>query len=185
MKNLILSLVIFMTLQSCSKPDAPIIPNEGELITTVQVTLIPTEGGETTVMEFKDLDGDGPKAPVIKNGTLKANTTYNGSIKILNELNTPTIDITQEIETEKEAHQLFYSIGNGLNATATYKDKDANNKPVGLFFELKTGNASNGKLKITLLHEPNKTAEGVADGNPSKAGGETDIEVEFDVIIEN
>lgn len=185
MRKLLLLFISFIMFCACSKKDDPIIPNEQELITTVQVNLNPTDASkENVILEFKDLDGDGPNTPTIKTGKLKANTTYNGTLKIKNELTNPITDTTLEIEAEKNIHQLFYIIGNGLNASVTYQDKDDNNKPIGLLFELKTGNVSNGKLKITLIHEPNKSAEGVADGNPSKAGGETDVEVEFDVTIE-
>ena len=34
----------------------PVIPNEEELITTLTYRLIPTEGGETVVLTYKDLD---------------------------------------------------------------------------------------------------------------------------------
>jgi hypothetical protein len=38
-------------------------------------------------------------------------------------------------------------------------------------------------LKITLRHEPNKKASGVVGGSITNAGGETDIEVSFDVEV--
>ena len=43
---------------------------------------------------------------------------------------------------------------------------------------LSTGEASSGTLTLTLRHEPNKPNSGLAD-----AGGETDIEVTFDVAV--
>ena len=47
-----------------------------------------------------------------------------------------------------------------------------------------TGAASVGTLKVTLRHEPNKSAAGVVGGDITNAGGETDIEVEFPIVIE-
>jgi hypothetical protein len=35
-----------------------------------------------------------------------------------------------------------------------------------------------------LRHEPAKSAAGVADGDLTEAGGETDVEVVFEVIVE-
>lgn len=180
----ILLLTISLLCFSCQKDDPIVIPNEDELITTVKLTLTPVEGGEKIVFLFTDLDGDGAKPPVVINGKLKANTAYTTSINLLNELAKPAVDITEEIQTEKEAHQFFYISAPDLKLTTTYNDVDANNKPVGLLTKMQTEGASNGKLKISLIHEPNKSAEGVANGNPSKAGGETDIEVQFDVTIE-
>ena len=37
---------------------------------------------------------------------------------------------------------------------------------------------------MTLRHEPAKDASGVAAGDITNAGGETDIEVTFDVTVE-
>ncbi len=180
----ILLLTISMLYFSCQKDEPAVVPNEEELITTVKLTLTPVDGGEKIVFSFTDLDGDGAKAPVVVNGKLKANTAYTTSISLLNELAKPAEDITEEIQSEKEEHQFFYISAPELKLTTTYSDFDVNNKPVGLLTKIQTGNASNGKLKISLIHEPNKSAEGVANGNPSKAGGETDIEVQFDVTIE-
>jgi hypothetical protein len=49
---------------------------------------------------------------------------------------------------------------------------------------LTTENAGTGKLKIVLRHKPDKNASGVANGNIANAGGETDIEVEYNVVIQ-
>jgi hypothetical protein len=40
----------------------PPVTNEEELITTVKVTL--TNGSNSIVLQSKDLDGDGPNAPM-------------------------------------------------------------------------------------------------------------------------
>lgn len=177
--------VLFSTLvlfSSCDKDD-PEIANEEELITTLTYTLTPESGGDAVVLSFTDLDGDGGNAPVLVGGTLAANTTYVGSIILLNETETPAENITEEVEEEDDEHQFFFSALNGLNATVTYNDTDGQN-PVGLKTKVTTGAASQGKLRVTLRHEPNKSAAGVSEGNIANAGGETDIEVEFDVTVE-
>jgi hypothetical protein len=61
---------------------------------------------------------------------------------------------------------------------------DANGNPVGVTFDLTTGDAGNEQFTVILRHEPNKSASGVSDGDISNAGGETDIEVVFDIHIE-
>ncbi len=177
-------ILIFSTLilfSSCEKDD-PIIANEEELITTLTYTLT-AAGQPTVVLSFKDLDGEGGNAPIIIAGTLAANTVYNGSITLLNELENPVENITEEIEEEDDEHQFFFAATGGLNAMVAYDDTDGTN-PVGLKTKVTTGAASQGKLRVTLRHEPNKSAAGVSDGNIANAGGETDIEVEFDVTIE-
>lgn len=171
-----------LAVSSCKKED-PIIPNEEEVITTLVYTLTPQDGGNTVEFRFTDLDGDGGDAPVITNGTLDTNTVYNGSLSLLNETETPAEEITEEIEEEAEDHQLFFTLS-GVSASVDYADADADGNPIGLFTTVSTTTASTGTLVVTLRHELSKGAEGVSAGDITNAGGETDIEVTFDVTIQ-
>lgn len=170
-------------LGACKKED-PVIPNEEELITTLIFTLTPDTGGGAIQMTFRDLDGDGGNAPVITGGALSANTNYSGTLQLLNETEVPAGDITDEINAEKESHQFFYSIGGGLDLAIGYDDLDGSGKPVGLSITALAGYVSSGQLTIILRHEPDKNAAGVSNGDITNAGGETDIEVTFDVTIQ-
>ena len=91
----------------CSNDDdAPAPVNEEEVITTMTITMTPAGGGTAIVLQTRDLDGDGPDAPVVTvSGDFAANTTYNGAIILLNETETPAEDITAEVETEDDEHQ--------------------------------------------------------------------------------
>ena len=170
--------VIFST--SCSNDDAPV--NEEEVITTVTTTLV--GGGQTITLTSRDLDGDGPNAPVITvSGNLVAGTTYTGSTKFLNELESPAEDITVEVEEEGADHQVFYQLPSSIG-TVTYTDTDANGRPIGLNFILVAGTSgSTGTLTVTLRHLPNKTASGVSGGDITNAGGNTDAAVSFSVAV--
>jgi hypothetical protein len=185
MKNLkLIALLVIPVLFStaCDNDDAPV--NEEEVITTVRVTLI--GGGQTIVLESKDLDGDGPNAPVltpIGGATLVAGTTYTGTTTFLNELTNPVDNITEEVEEEGADHQVFYQLPPSIG-TVTYTDVDANGRPVGLNFTLVAGNSgSTGTLTVTLRHLPNKTASGVSGGDITNAGGNTDAAVTFSVAV--
>jgi len=174
--------MVVVALSSCKKDD-PDIPNEEELITTLELTLTPT--GPDVVFSFQDLDGDGGNAPVISDTTsIMANHDYSASVRFLNEAESPAEDITVEVDDEGDEHQVFYQFSNGLNATSAYTDADANGMPIGLSSEIATGDASTGQMTITLRHEPSKSATGVSTGDITNAGGETDIEVTFDVAIQ-
>lgn len=170
-----------LLLSSCKKDD-PEIANEEELITTLTYTLTAT-GQPTVVLSFKDLDGDGGNRPIITGGTLKASTIYEGKIELLNEIEGE--NITTEVREESAEHQFFFS-ATGAQISTFYADIDnsTENNPVGIETTVTTNQPSTGTLKITLRHEPNKSAEGVKGGDITNAGGETDIEVEFDVTIE-
>jgi len=174
-----------ITFLSCNKEAA--VVNEEELITSITYTLTPIGQGETVVFKFVDIDGDGGNPPIkTSTGNLKVNSTYSGSIVLLNESLTPSIEITTEIQKEKEDHQFFYTLSSSLldKVVISYSDIDANKNPVGLLTSVKANSPETGKLKITLRHQPNKNGKDVSLGNIANAGGETDMEVEFDITVQ-
>lgn len=178
----LLALALF---SSCEEDDfIPQIVNEEEVITKMTLTMTPVGGGTAVTLVTDDPDGDGPLAPVVTGGTFLANTTYNGSIELLDESDpTDVEDITEEVEEEDDEHQFFFS-ATGNVGTITYSDADGDGNPVGLSFQFVTGSATTGTLTVTLRHEPNKDAAGVSNGDITNAGGETDIEATFNVTVQ-
>jgi ABC-type proline/glycine betaine transport system substrate-binding protein len=142
---------------SCSDDEHDHGTNEEELITTVITTL--TSGNQTITLTSKDLDGNGPNAPVVTtSGDLTVNTNYTGSIQFLNESVSPSIDITKEIKEEGLEHQIFYQAAASIGAF-TYADADTKGKPIGLAFTLRTAaSPTTGTITVVLKHEPNKSA---------------------------
>jgi hypothetical protein len=182
-KNIVILAFIVSIFTACSDTDDPEVINEEEVITTVRATLVPQNGGTEITLESRDLDGDGPNAPVISvSGNFDASTTYDATLKVLNETESPADDITLEILEEDEEHQFFFSFTNDI-ATATYNDQDSNGDPIGVHFNLLTGTANTGSFTITLRHEPNKSADNVNTGNITNAGGETDVQVTFEITV--
>lgn len=181
-KKLLFFAFILFSVISCDD-DKGEVPNEEEVITTLNYVLAPSDGGAAITLSFRDLDGDGGNAPVITGGTLATNKTYVGTLQLLNETETPAGNINEEIQEEKEDHQFFFQ-STVPNIAVSYTDLDANGKPVGLLSTLVTGAAGSGNIKVTLRHEPNKTATGVSNGDITNAGGETDIEVTFPVNVQ-
>jgi hypothetical protein len=179
LKSILALAIVSPGFYSCNTDD-PIIPNEDELITTVIYTLTPIAGGDEVVFSFKDLDGDGSNPPEIINGILAANSSYTGVLSILNETETPPEDIGEEVEDESDEHQFFLLHDGTLEATISYEDTDVNGNPLGLETSLETGDASTGELIITLKHQPKKPNNGTL----TDAGGITDIEVKFTVVIQ-
>ena len=180
-KSLLASLALGALIFSSCEKDHAHVHNEHEVMTTLTYTLT-AEGADTVALKFIDLDGDGANPPEITGGTLKANTTYAGSIEILNETETPAEDVTIEILEEDEDHQFFFtSTVEGL--TVSYSDKDENGNPIGQLNTLTTGGKGAGTIMITLLHEPKKSGTGVAGGDMTNAEGDTDIEVTFKVDV--
>jgi hypothetical protein len=192
MKNLkitTLALVALLALSSCSKDDTPPLPvNEEELITTVTAVFTPQGSGDTITLQYKDLDGEGLNPPdITQSEKFAQNKTYDVAVTFKNEAADPIENITPEIITEGEDHQLFYEKTGTLNAF-TYGTAsgnfDVNSKPIGLQSVFTTTGAASGTLKITLKHLPNKSGANVAAGDITNAFGNTDVEVIFNIIVE-
>jgi len=173
-----LAVVASLFLASCDNDDTPDPVNEEEVITTLIATLTPAGGGTAVVMTYQDLDGDGPNAPTVNvSGNLMGNTTYNGVIQVLNETESPAENITLEVLEEADEHQFFFEF-TGSIAGATATDTDSMGNPLGVTFDLTTNTAGAATLSIVLRHEPTKPNTGLAS-----AGGETDIQADFNNII--
>ncbi len=189
--NLILLFALFTALflmTSCGDDDAPEPGNDEEEITTLKITFQKVGSVGTQTFTWRDLDGPGGNPPVIDPITLDANSTYSATIQVLNEnededLENEEYNVTLEILEEDDEHQFFYIISSGLNLTHTYQDQDGNGRPIGISNRFVTGAASTGTLRVVLRHELNKEAAGVANGNIANAGGDTDIDVTFQVAI--
>tara|TARA_B100000989_G_C19430834_1_gene422977 strand:- start:248 stop:793 length:546 start_codon:yes stop_codon:yes gene_type:complete len=173
------ALALTLAVVSCSKDDdEPEHVHEHEVMTTMNVTLTSSSGNVT--LSFQDLDIDGPNPPSISvSGNLSSETLYMGSIEILNETETPPENVTTEIIEENDEHQFFFTLSSGLEVDISTTDSDSNGNPLGQQFNLQTHSPGSGTLTITLIHEPNKPNSGL-----SSAGGATDIEVTFNLVVE-
>ena len=184
MKTIKLLAILFisaLTFTACSEDDHDDHDDhdhENEVITTVNYTL--TDGSDEVTLTFIDLDGEGGEEGEINiSGPLSANTTYTGTIELLNATEDPAEDITEEIMEEDDEHEFFYtSTVAGLAITKT--DVDGNDNPLGIETSVTTGEAGSGSISIVLKHEPTKPNNGSAED----AGGSTDIEVTFNVTVQ-
>ncbi|GAA3995891.1 hypothetical protein GCM10022408_03080 [Hymenobacter fastidiosus] len=181
--KLLLALLLAAPLvfSACKKDkDEPEPEEDNELITTVTYALTPAAGSTApaATITWEDLDGAGGVAPVITGGplTLRANTTYTGTITLLDKTKNPVANVTDEVATEKEDHLFFYDPTPAGLLTVTRTDRDANNREVGLATRLVTTAAATGTLKITLRHQP-----GTKDGTAGP--GDVDVEATVPVAV--
>lgn len=182
----VFSTLLLLSLSSCDKD--PVIENQEELITSLYVVLTPKDGpGDIVNWSFIDLDGDGGLPPVYSVQPLKPNQVYSIALRLANESESPAEDITSEILEEAEDHQFFYELTKPLSdfTNIAYTDKDADGNPIGLMATIESLETGSGSMKITLRHQPDKNADKVAQGDITNAGGETDIEVSFDIEFKN
>lgn len=162
---------------SCEKDDKE-DPNEEELITTVNISLV--EQGATTpqVFTFRDVDGPSGAAPTKFDSILiNANKSYAATIQFLNESVTPAEDITAEVSAEAIDHQIYFE-PTTVSLNATNLNNDSKGLPLGITSTWAAGAVAKGKMKLTLKHKPGTKAA----GDPVSKG-ETDVEVEFGVRL--
>jgi hypothetical protein len=184
-KNVLFSAVLLFSvvvLNSCKK-DPVVDPNEGELITTVRLKLSNTLSGSAVplIFEFKDLDGEGGAAPVkFDDIVLQKNIPYICEVTVLNESVSPADDITKEIKAEANDHQFYYVPSNPSLLSVSNYDTDTQGLPLGLSSFWVTGiNPGSGTVKIVLKHKP-----GTKAANDIITKGETDIELDFKLIVQ-
>jgi len=155
--------------------------NENEVITTLTLTVTPTGGGTAVTAGFDDPDGDGGVAPILTPLTL-APGSYTATVRFLNKLADPPVEITNEVRDEGVEHLVFFT-GTAVNGPASdhagapithaYADMDANGLPIGLSNTF-VAVAGTGALTFTLRHMPplNGTAVKTAgSAGEVKAGG--------------
>lgn len=197
-----------LTLMGCKKdkndpkPDSePEVPNETEMITTLQLHLTDSITGAVATYQFRDPDGPGgqpayygPTAATQSDSvfSLAPNATYYCRVIILDETKTPADSTSNDVLAEGQDHMLFYNNGgntivnsgnpyavqlNGSLVSIRYVDMDGGTpqRPIGLRTRWRTAAATGSAkwpLNITLRHQP-----GVKDG--TYAPGETDVSVDF------
>ncbi len=176
------SLLIFA---GCSEDDPtqpPDGPGDEEVITTVTLTLTPQGGGNQVIAQWQDLDGDGGNAPTIGSMTLNAGATYDGSITLLNEQESPAENVTEEIEDEDDEHQFYYTPMGGIanSVTVNITDQDGNGLPIGLSYTVTVNAGTSGQtgtLDVKLYHydEVTKTGTNITD--------EIDVDIQLPVTI--
>ncbi|MGE0400292.1 MAG: hypothetical protein AB7T06_26495 [Kofleriaceae bacterium] len=195
------TLLLFSSLTLGCGDDGHSHGDDNEVITTVTLDFAPMGGGTAVSASFRDDDGDGGNAPTIDPINLTNGTTYNLSVRFLNELETPAEEITEEVMDESDQHQIFLT-GTAVNGPATnnptaplthtYTDMDANGLPIGLSNRIVAATGT-GQLTLTLRHmppvndQPVKVA-GLADqvktGGVAAIGGSTDVSVTFMATVQ-
>lgn len=187
-----LPLLMAATLWACKDTEKPDEINENEVITTVELSLVPISGAPLITARWADPENDG--SPIIDEILLSEGEDYTLAVSFLNELEDPPEDITLEVDAESDQHQVFYT-GSAIDSAVdyTYDDLDLNGFPVGLEGTLSTLAAGGGDLVVTLRHVPPENgaavktgtlAEQAATGGISSLPGDTDAEVTFALTVQ-
>ena len=164
------------------KVDAVAPCTEESLISTVRWSFLSQGGTERKYFTVFTREVDGG-SPSILLDTLSADTVYDVNVDVWSTTCGQGRNITPVIEAEGDLHQFFY-LADGVDISIAYNDTDVNGLPIGVATVWTANTISSGGLRIVLRNAPDKNAAGVSDGDISNAGGETDIEVFFPLVIE-
>jgi hypothetical protein len=172
--------MVFLMVQ-CTKHPAYI--NENELITRVSLTF--TDSLDLSKKTFLYCVNDGEFGDRKDTVSLYSNTKYHLEINFYNAKSAANIDtITREIEEEGAEHQIFVLCDKFTDFK--YLDKDENGAPIGIQSALVTGDSSPDlkSVQILLIHKPNKYALNVSQNNPAAAVGETDVDIIYNLSVD-
>jgi hypothetical protein len=177
---------------SCESED-PEKENEGEVITDVTLKFQELNGSNALVGEilsFKASDPQGievGKTPTIQSISLTKGKNYQMTIEVTNSIEGE--DITQEILEEAEEHQFFF-LGQVFDSSFfSIQYADAGGIALGVKTNVtvsaSTG-TNNSSMRVVLRHDLDKNFPGVRNPNFAnfvQAGGETDLDITFPVIL--
>lgn len=185
------------SLVSCGKDD-PVPELDQEVITDVTLTFTEVDESGNSIgasMDYVASSGDGLSLGGeleidIING-LESGKSYRLEITAYNGI--AEEDITEEIEEESDEHQ-FYFLGSAFVGTSsfmeyTYEDSDINGHPIGLMGIVKVDDnllSNSGKIRLVLRHGLDKAYAGAENPhweNYAQAGGESDLDLSFDVTF--
>ncbi len=197
MKNLkkvslyLLALVAF-GFASCESED-PEKENDGEVITDVTLKFQELNASNAlvgSVLSFKASDPQGievGKTPTIQSISLAKGKKYQMTIEVTNAIKGE--DITQEILTEAAAHQFFF-LGQVFDSSFfSIQYANAGGIALGLKTTVTVSSSTgtnNSNMRVVLRHELNKSFPGASNpnfANFAQAGGETDLDLTFPVIL--
>ncbi|MDF2158083.1 hypothetical protein [Algoriphagus sp. CAU 1675] len=180
---------------SCESED-PVMENEGEVITDVNLNFTELDDSGNPVgltFTFNASDSEGIEiggSPVVQTVTLTKGKTYRMEIEVKNTIENE--DITEEILEEAAEHQ-FYFLGTafvGSSAPLTYIYDDESGELIGvrgIVTVEEFPGFNNAEMRIVLRHDLDKNYPGADDPNFENfvlAGGETDLDIRFPLVLE-
>ena len=170
-------------------------------LTTALLLHFTDAGGTTTTFGWEDPENDGVDVK-IDDVVLASGESFALELEVLNQLETPVEDVTEEILEHAEEHQFFFT-GSAVEGPASassdavlqhaYADTDPTGLPVGITNTITTVATGTGELVVTLRHLPPEgdvavktadLAEQVRADGFSAIGGDNDIQVSFAVQVD-
>jgi hypothetical protein len=190
--SLYLLAVLAFGFASCESED-PEKENDGEVITDVTLKFQELNASNAlvgSVLTFKASDPQGievGKTPTVQSISLTKGKKYQMTIEVTNEIEKE--DITKEILEEAAEHQFFF-LGPVFDSNIfSIQYADAGGIALGLKNTVTVSSSTgtnNSSMRIVLRHDLNKSFAGANNptfANFAQAGGESDLDITFPVIL--
>ena len=185
--------LIGLALASCKSED-PVVENDEEVITDVTLRFTELNSSGTSVgdpFEFKASDPQGIElgTPSIESVNLSKGKSYKMEIILFNSI--AGEDITAEVQEEADEHQFFF-LGTAFvgSPVLTYSYNDQGGELIGLNGTVMVSQSpgfNNANMRIILRHDLDKNYPGATNPNFenfAQAGGETDLDITFPLVLE-
>lgn len=178
--------LLSFTLLSCSdsNPSNPPVVNDHGVPTTVELILVKyrsdgTLSDDTTRALVRDTSVVQGRPASEGQLLLDDRSRFQGTVRIYDESGSSRVDLTADIEREKDGHLFVYTPKGGLDGTVlaiSELDKDNKGQDLGLRFRVDTGDGPRaGLLNLRLRHYDSN--------NKNDAQFDTDIDRDFVVAI--
>ena len=185
---------VSFAMASCTSED-PVPENDGEVITDVTLMFQEIDASGNAVgspFEFSASDAEGIEvggSPTIETVLLAKGKTYEMFIEVYNSIENE--DITVEIEEEADEHQ-FYFLGSAFTSSPflSYAYDDEGGELIGLkgiVAVQQSPGFNTSEMRVILRHDLDKNYPGADNPNftdYAQAGGESDLDITFPVIVE-
>ncbi len=191
--NALLAAALSSALLFSCESEAPVIENDEEVITDVTLKFTELDGSGNAVgspFEFVASDPQGIElgSPSIETVTLMKGKTYQMEVVLYNSI--ADEDITEEVQEESDEHQFFF-LGTAFvgSPVLTYTYDDPNGELIGLKGQVVVAQSpgfNNATMRIVLRHDLDKDFPGATNPNFEnfiQAGGETDLDITFPLVI--
>jgi len=152
--------LIFFLIQACKKDKSDAnIPNPNgpkDSVTNFMVTIFDTQDSMVKIANYSDVDGPGPKRPLISGFSFKKNNTYLLSFRVEDATGVP-VNLTNKIKSDGKNFKVCVSTPFGIQARATDSDGQY---LIGLEYEIITSNQTgDGEMDFTIKYQ-NKVKNG-------------------------
>ena len=184
--------VLAMGFASCESDD-PEPENDAEVITDVTLNFQELDASGNPVgliTSFSASDPEGIEVgatPTIETVSLTRGKTYRMTIEVYNGI--ADEDITEEVLEEADEHQ-FYFLGSAFSGNIlTIAYDDPSGELIGLQNTLTVSSSpgtNNTSIQVVLRHDLDKSFPGATNPNFTnyvQAGGETDLDITFPVVL--